>query len=428
MIERLGSIVVLVAMLAPSLAISADHPCGQNADGTVAVTSTPPGIRMKMAYTGQKAPDQHPSLLFADTDNKPLYVFDKDQPDQSTCIGECAVLWPPLLAVANAKPTGDWSLIRRTDIQALQWAYLKRPLYTYSKDNPKAPSASGPGGRHDLSPDNRASGDGIAGVWHALSVKPGDAMRMPGGFGVAQVLMAPGQVLVDTSERTLYLFTGTIAASASLSTDWIPMRAPYLARPVGSFCAVSEADGTYQWALNGHPLYRYSNDWIPGDANGENVDEHMKVALVQRYFMPSDVTIRSDEHRGGLLMTTDTHRPLYTLDIAWVDPEGGHNTRGVRSDPATGEAIGVNGCQGVCERYWKPLAAPSDALPTDYWSVYTRPDGSKQWAYQGFALYTYVSDDSGQLNGHDMYHMTVAATDREPLPPNLGTFWRAVAP
>jgi len=428
MTARLRSIALVLALLASKIAISAGLICGQNTDGPQAAGSTPPGIRLKTAYTGPKSPDQHPALLYADTDNKPLYVFDKDRPDQSTCIGDCASLWPPLLAAANARPSGDWTLIRRTDTQSRQWAYLKRPLYTFSKDNPKTGSAQGVTGRHDLSLDNRASGDGAAGLWHTQLVKPGDAIHLPGGFGVAQVLMAPGQVLVDASGRTLYFFSGKATESASPRTDWIPVSAPYLAKPVGRFCLVSQADGTYQWALNGHPLYRYSNDRIPGDANGENLAEHMTVALVQRYFMPSNVTIKSDERRGGLMITADTHRPLYTLDIAWMDAEGGHNNRGVRSDPATGEEIGASGCEGSCESYWKPLAAPNDAAPTDYWSTYTRPDGTKQWAYQGFALYTFTNDDSDQLNGHDIYQMTVAATDREPLPPNLGTFWHAVAP
>jgi predicted lipoprotein with Yx(FWY)xxD motif len=42
-------------------------------------------------------------------------------------------MWPPFTAPADAKPTGDWSLITRPG-GAKQWAYKTRPLYTFSKD------------------------------------------------------------------------------------------------------------------------------------------------------------------------------------------------------------------------------------------------------------------------------------------------------
>ena len=35
-----------------------------------------------------------------------LYVFDKDSGGKSACNGPCAGNWPPLMAVASAKPMG----------------------------------------------------------------------------------------------------------------------------------------------------------------------------------------------------------------------------------------------------------------------------------------------------------------------------------
>jgi predicted lipoprotein with Yx(FWY)xxD motif len=53
---------------------------------------------------------------------------------------------------------------------------------------------------------------------------------------------------------------------------------------------------------------------------------------------------------------------------------------------------GKSTCNGPCAANWPPLAAqPSDAASGD-WSVVTRDDGSKQWAYQGWPLYTFVKD------------------------------------
>jgi predicted lipoprotein with Yx(FWY)xxD motif len=64
-----------------------------------------------------------------------LYTFDKDVAGsgKSVCIGACAGLWPPLLAAADAKPSGDYTIVTRDD-GARQWAYKGKPLYLWTKD------------------------------------------------------------------------------------------------------------------------------------------------------------------------------------------------------------------------------------------------------------------------------------------------------
>jgi predicted lipoprotein with Yx(FWY)xxD motif len=62
-----------------------------------------------------------------------LYTFDKDSGGKSACNGPCAANWPPLLAAADAKPYGDWSIITRDD-GTKQWAYEGKPLYLWAKD------------------------------------------------------------------------------------------------------------------------------------------------------------------------------------------------------------------------------------------------------------------------------------------------------
>ena len=62
-----------------------------------------------------------------------LYTFDKDTPGKSNCTGECAVHWPPVKAAADAKPTGDLTIITRDD-GTKQWADEGKPLYTFMKD------------------------------------------------------------------------------------------------------------------------------------------------------------------------------------------------------------------------------------------------------------------------------------------------------
>lgn len=98
--------------------------------------------------------------LLTDAAGRVLYVFDKDSEGKSVCYDQCAALWPPFVAAADAKPVGDYGLVTRSD-GSRQWAVRGRPLYFYAGD-------SGPG---------QATGDGVKGVWHVVRDTPmtGDA-------------------------------------------------------------------------------------------------------------------------------------------------------------------------------------------------------------------------------------------------------------
>ncbi|MFT3815953.1 MAG: hypothetical protein QM740_21780 [Acidovorax sp.] len=53
---------------------------------------------------------------------------------------------------------------------------------------------------------------------------------------------------------------------------------------------------------------------------------------------------------------------------------------------------GKSVCNGGCAANWPPLIAPAAAAPIMDWSVVTRDDGNKQWAYKGRPLYYWVKD------------------------------------
>jgi predicted lipoprotein with Yx(FWY)xxD motif len=66
-------------------------------------------------------------------------------------------------------------------------------------------------------------------------------------------------------------------------------------------------------------------------------------------------------------------------------------------DPANS---GKSECVAQCAKAWPPLAAPSDAKPVGEYTVITRTDGMKQWAYKGKPLYTWVKDAKpGDMTG-----------------------------
>lgn len=56
------------------------------------------------------------------------------------------------------------------------------------------------------------------------------------------------------------------------------------------------------------------------------------------------------------------------------------------------DSAGKSACNGPCARNWPPLAAGADAKAMGEWSIVTREDGSKQWAYEGKPLYTWTKD------------------------------------
>jgi predicted lipoprotein with Yx(FWY)xxD motif len=87
--------------------------------------------------------------VWVDAKGMTLYTFDKDSGGKSACNGPCAANWPPLMAGADAKASGDWSVVTRDD-GTKQWAYKGKPLYTWVKDTK-------PG---DM------TGDKVNNVWH----------------------------------------------------------------------------------------------------------------------------------------------------------------------------------------------------------------------------------------------------------------------
>jgi|SRR5689334_22653070 len=110
-------------------------------------------LLMASAAFAQMAPtktaDSTKGKVLTDGKGMTLYIFDKDSGGKSACNGPCATNWPPLMASADAKPNGSYTIVTRDD-GGKQWAYKGKPLYTWAKD-------SKPGD---------VTGDGVNNVWH----------------------------------------------------------------------------------------------------------------------------------------------------------------------------------------------------------------------------------------------------------------------
>ncbi|MEX0810422.1 MAG: hypothetical protein WD044_17000 [Dongiaceae bacterium] len=66
-------------------------------------------------------------------------------------------------------------------------------------------------------------------------------------------------------------------------------------------------------------------------------------------------------------------------------------------------------CYGECAENWPPFLGHAASMPTGDFTLFTRSDGTRQWAHSGQPLYTFIQDTrGGEINGddhHDVWHV-----------------------
>jgi predicted lipoprotein with Yx(FWY)xxD motif len=433
--------VALVLPVASALAAGKD----------LAVAATPPGITLQ-TITVPKAGGPAPLVdAYANADGMTLYTYDQDvTPNVSTCTGDCAKTFVPMAAAKDAKAGDKWSVLNRAD-GIKQWAYKGKPLYTYINDK-------GPGFYAGNKPRNRGGAAAqktpqkdqpLAAGWQAALFNPADDFTFPAGISLEEIPNVFGQVLVDQRGMTLYAYDGDpkndkqscIAKTVSCGPHWVPVAAPQLSGPVGDFSIVTRRDGSKQWAYRGRALYTYSGDIVPGEAHGVGASKSWEVAMLVRYFTPQGVTA-GHLINFGFSLTTDKGMTIYRRDSKGLVTSGHLVASNLSGVPTTGRVIGTRGCDSECLQTWKPLVAATNAKPTGYWEIMTGADGTRQWAYKGFALYTYTEDtEPGDVTGQSIYDIIISDglqnSPYEPLVaglqdliPNYATsiFWTYAAP
>ncbi|WP_313073952.1 ATP-binding protein [Melaminivora sp.] len=64
---------------------------------------------------------------------------------------------------------------------------------------------------------------------------------------------------------------------------------------------------------------------------------------------------------------------------------------------------GASSCYDQCATNWPPLTVAPTARPMGDYTIITRSDGTRQWAYKGQPLYYFVRDTKpGDMAGHGM--------------------------
>ncbi len=298
------------------------------------------------------ARDMGGGRLFITAEGLTLYTYkrDREQPGTSTCVDECASVWPPVIASADTNPRGSWDVIRRPD-GAPQWAYRGEPVYTYVKDT---------------SPGTMV-GEKASGSWDVLF----EAIDTPPNVVIKPTIL--GQMLSDLNGHAIY--TGPTSECDDPCLDsWRPVEAPWLAGRVSDDWTISQnADGLPQWAYREQQLFTYDEDFNGDDRNGLDADGGWTAVVLQDApAVPEWVAFQETDI--GPVMTTPDRMTLYYIFGDW-------------------EKIRLTTCDEACvDANWDPMVAPEGSSSIGNWATQPLPDGQLQCTYLGRPVSTLKGD------------------------------------
>ena len=217
-------------------------------------------------------------------------------------------------------------------------------------------------------------------------------------FSIALVLW---NRIGDADGRTLFISDGDQPGAANCVGECAKEFPPLLAAPgakaFGDWSLVPRASGKMQWAYQSHPLYTWSQEEEPGEvATNVGLIETANQKLAQSatvagsllppegwrvarfepgasMAVPDGIDVRLVSSAQGVVLTDFAGFTLYAFEGDAADD---------------GQTCSDEGC----EIEWLPVVAPALALDVGDFSVVTRADGSRQWAYLGQPLYRYSSD------------------------------------
>lgn len=174
------------------------------------------------------------------------------------------------------------------------------------------------------------------------------------------------------------------------------------AKPVGPWTVIDRADGIKQWAYKGRAVYTSIKDRHPGEVNAGNAFKSANNFLNVLYApldIPPDVKV-APIGMARVLVTSNS-RTLYTSKL---DPPG------------------KSACEDSCLKTWRPLLGGAVSQPRGDWTIVTRSDKTRQWAFRGKPLYTYIDDlEADEINGNGRPNFEVALAWPVPETPSLLT-------
>ena len=115
--------------------------CGSSGGSTSSSTEAASGTTTGSSGGGTATIDvaDNPKLgqVLVDSQGNTVYLFEKDESDESYCNGSCAKVWPPVTTNGEPKAgsgvSGKLTTLKRED-GTTQVVFDGHPLYTYVKD------------------------------------------------------------------------------------------------------------------------------------------------------------------------------------------------------------------------------------------------------------------------------------------------------
>ncbi|MCI0869608.1 MAG: hypothetical protein J4O08_07825, partial [Chloroflexi bacterium] len=320
--------------------------------------------------------------ILMDRSGRTQYLYTPDERNVSNCAGGCALAWPPLLTsgdpVAGDGLNSDRLGVITRDDGSSQVTYNGWPLYYFFRDE-KPGDANGQDSRD---------------IWYVVS--PFGGPIQTNALVRLEEHSDLGNILVDRSGRTQYLFTpdesNVSNCSGGCALAWPPLLTngdPVAGDGVNAdrLGVITRDDGSAQVTYNGWPLYYFFIDERPGDANGQ--DSRDVWYVVSPFGGPVQT---------NALVMTSVNPDLGTM---LVDVSGRSLYLFTRDEPE------VSNCSGGCAMAWPPLltvdaAQGSVGLFVGLLGDISRADGSKQVTYSGSPLYYFANDEKpGDANGQN---------------------------
>ncbi len=228
-----------------------------------------------------------------------------------------------------------------------------------------------------------------------------------------------GQVLVDESNMTLYVFKndapGKSNCNGNCASLWPPLvysAGDNLSGVSGTLAYITRSDGTSQVTFNGMPLYRYSLDTAPGEALGNGYNNLWLAAMPNMTSFPAQPPSPPPTTDGSALVPAVKTGYASSVGNVLTDPDG--KTLYVFLQ----DAADMPTCTGACAQIWPPLVLLSSyTLNASGIQGTLGTAGQNQVTYNGLPLYRYSGDSgAGTANGNGFNNMWYVAT------PGMTTF------
>lgn len=313
----------------------------------------------------------------------------------------CTDVWPPVLASADAKPIGKWTIVERPDGRK-QWAHDGWSLYTSILDTQAGETL---GGSPMIGTFNNAG---------APRIPVGPEANVPSQFTVTSTML--GRMVTLRNGWSVYSYDGDNRNKANCTgaclAGWLPVLAADYARPLGEWTIFERAPGVKQWAFKGKPVYQHLNDRKTRSQDGSDVRGWSNVYTQRTPEPPPGFAMK--ETSAGLVLGDSEGRTVYRYQCYEDTPD-----QLTCDTPETPQAYRFAVCGAFdvtrCVKAFPYVVAPANAKTNSqtWGTMYIDPKTGKRatqkqpgalhvWTFRARPVYTFAGDKKPtDVNAHN---------------------------